>query len=422
MALKTIRLKYIKLISYLVMSSVGLIMIMFFSNSYMLDKTDLLNHEVWFSRPVIDDGDISFTEEDLQNVKTILSDKNLYYYNQLSDSEKETFNYVYLSVQNRNKSIEFNPGINVNTLTKIVYILKFDCPEFFYLGNSFDYDIKGKEVITFYPEYIIKENEYKEMMTEVEEIKNEILQKVEEMSEYDTELYIHDYLTKNIVYSTTAENCNNLYGALISGEANCEGYSSSFMYLLRQAGIEATQVIGEINYSGEITGHSWNLVKIDGEYYYTDVCWDDLKDIPEYEKIQSHYAFFNLTYDEILETRNIDQNIEFLGEIPDSDATANNYYRKNNLFATTLDEAETIIKRDLPKAISSNQSYIVVKCSSKELYNELLKNITDIIQEIINEEKLAITKCKYAKIENGNTLIIHDFVFVNSNEKNFSTN
>lgn len=53
----------------------------------------------------------------------------------------------------------------------------------------------------------------------------------------------------------------------------------------------------------------------------------------------------------------------------------------------------------------------MLKCNSKETYNELLENITNIMQETINEYKLAITKCKYAKIDNGYTLIIHNFSY-----------
>jgi hypothetical protein len=53
----------------------------------------------------------------------------------------------------------------------------------------------------------------------------------------------------------------------------------------------------------------------------------------------------------------------------------------------------------------------VIKCNGKEVYDELLENITDIMQKTINENKLAITKCKYAKIQNGYTLIIHSFSY-----------
>ena len=241
----------------------------------------------------------------------------------------------------------------------------------------------------------------------VEEIK--IL--VEGKTEYEAELIIHNYIVQNCLYTIETTNCNNLYGCLIEGKANCEGYSSAFMYLLRQVGIEATQVIGEINYNNEIIGHSWNLVKIDGEYYYTDVCWNDLENTPEYENIGYHYAFFNITYKEMENHRDTSKNIEYLGTIPEATATKLNYYKKSNLFASSVDDAEKIIEERLPSVISSNDSFLVIKCNGKEVYDKLLENITDIMQKTINENKLAITKCKYAKIQNGYTLIIHSFSY-----------
>ena len=247
------------------------------------------------------------------------------------------------------------------------------------------------------------------MQEEIQDIVDEIKVMVENKTEYEAELIIHNYIVQNCIYTIDTQNCNNLYGCLIEGKANCEGYSSAFMYLLRQVGIEATQVIGEIKYNNETIGHSWNLVKIDGEYYYVDVCWNDLEDTPEYADIDYHYAFFNTTYKEMTGYKNVSKNLEYLGEIPETKATALNYYKKSNLYANSLSEAEKIIKEKLPIAISSNENYFVIKCNGKEVYNELLENITDIMQETINKNKLAITKCKYAKIENGYTLIIHSF-------------
>ncbi len=406
---QTKNIKNLILISYLSMTSIGLFFVMSFSNSYMLTTSNIFGIE---SSNVISEETIFFSKEELQHVSETLSQSNLYYYEQLTDEEKKIFNYVYINIQKRNKDIIFEKGINPETLNKIVYILKFDCPEFFYLGNSFNYDLKGKKVINFYPEYVITISEYLDMISQINNVTKKIAEEVNDLTEYEKELYIHDYLVENITYSTTAPNCNNIFGALILGEANCEGYSSAFTYLLRTAGINATQVIGEINSNNEMIGHSWNLVKIDGDYYYVDVGWDDFKDSTEYEEVTHHYAFFNLTYDEILETRDVAPNLKYLGALPKTPAIKQNYYKKNHVYAESIEEAETIVKRDLPVAVSSNIGYCVVKCKNKEVYDKLISNITPIIQDLINEKNLAVTKCKYIKIENGYTLIIHDFQYI----------
>lgn len=395
------------------MSSIGFIFIITLSNMYSVNKADLFNKDTWISNPnaYIENTDVVFSNEDLEEIKVTLTEQNLFYYEQLSDEEKKVFNYIYLGIKARKSKIEFENPISIDELTKFVYIIKFDCPELYYLGNSFDYDIKNKKVITYYPDYIISEKKYNKMQEEISSVVSEIKILVKDKTEYDAELIVHNYIVENCVYDIEANNCNNLYGALIEGKANCEGYSSAFMYLLRQIGIEATQVIGEINYNNETIGHSWNLIKINGDYYYTDICWDDLEETPEYSSIDYHYAFFNLTYDEITQTRDISKNIEYLGEIPKTEATKFNYYKKANLYAESLDDVKKIIEERLPSITSSNSPYIVIKCNGKDLYNKLLDNITDIMQETITEYKLPITKCKYAKIDNGNTLIIHSFSY-----------
>lgn len=373
----------------------------------LLDKT-------WFSKPstsVVENSEDYFTNEELTNIKVSLNSQNLYYYEQLNDKEKEIFNYIYISIKNRKEAIYFKNPIELNLLTNIVYIIKFDCPEFYFLGNSFDYDIKSKKVTTYYPEYILSEKQYSKMQKEIDQIILEIRDLTANQTEYDAEIIIHNYIAKECEYVIDSQNCNNLYGCLIEKKANCEGYSAAFSYLLRQIGIESTQVIGEVPYEDEMVGHSWNLVKIDGDYYYVDVCWDDLANIPEYNNIDYHFAFFNITYDEITELRNIEKNLTYLGDLPKSTSTTLNYYKKSELYITSLENAEKIIKEKLPITISTNEKFFVLKCNSKETYNELLENITNIMQETINEYKLAITKCKYAKIDNGYTLIIHNFSY-----------
>ena len=59
--------------------------------------------------------------------------------------------------------------------------------------------------------------------------------------------------------------------------------------------------------------------------------------------------------------------------------------------------------------LSSQEKKFVIQCNNEETYNELINNITSIMKEMINDEKISINSCKYSKIDTGYTLIIHDF-------------
>ena len=96
-------------------------------------------------------------------------------------------------------------------------------------------------------------------------------------SSYDKLKAIHDYIIDHVEYDY--DNYKNdaylvkhaTYSAAITGKTVCQGYATYFYRLANKAGIECRVVDG----TGNGGGHAWNLVKIDGKYYFVDVTWDD---------------------------------------------------------------------------------------------------------------------------------------------------
>jgi len=137
---------------------------------------------------------------------------------------------------------------------------------------------------------------------------NEIISKIitPGMTDLQKELAIHDYIVNNTEYNTTpgitfdsagnaklTPNFNvvfTAYGVLINGTGVCEGYADAANILLNKAGIESRMIYGMANGGNGVEPHSWNIVKISGEYYHLDVTWDDGS---------RSYDYFNLTDDQI---------------------------------------------------------------------------------------------------------------------------
>lgn len=94
---------------------------------------------------------------------------------------------------------------------------------------------------------------------------------------------IHDWMVKNMAYDyenyvsgTIPERSYGLEGAVLYGKAVCQGYAEAFSYFMYVLGIESEMVTGTANNgNGLWIGHAWNKVKIDGNWYYVDVTWDD---------------------------------------------------------------------------------------------------------------------------------------------------
>lgn len=140
------------------------------------------------------------------------------------------------------------------------------------------------------------------------------------------EKIIHDYVVKTVTYDyDSAENISNfestiphafdLYGAAIEKTAVCEGYSKLFQYLCLCVGINASQVTGTVNGGN----HMWNSVLINGEWYQTDLTYDDgNKNIS--------YSYFNLTTDAISENHIINTSELFVPQCSKTDFSFKNTF------------------------------------------------------------------------------------------------
>ena len=63
----------------------------------------------------------------------------------------------------------------------------------------------------------------------------------------------------------------SLKGALLEGRAVCHGFSLALKQVLEYYGMEAKFIVGLTPSGG---AHAWNQVKIDGNWYNTDLTWD----------------------------------------------------------------------------------------------------------------------------------------------------
>ncbi len=106
----------------------------------------------------------------------------------------------------------------------------------------------------------------------------EVLDKIIEdgMNDYEKEKAVYLFLTKNLkndtglltVIPTTGEDADNPHGVLKNREAVCVGYATTFRLFMQMLGIECKV----IHSSDRI--HSWDLVKLDDEWYHVD-CYND---------------------------------------------------------------------------------------------------------------------------------------------------
>lgn len=231
-----------------------------------------------------------------------------YFYNQLDDYSKTIYKAFETNKENM-KTGTFSVELG-NSFTNVlneengqeqlgkyyqsaIEAYTYDNPDVFYLspnkmylnietttrGNKTTYNVyinNGNQENYLIDEFTSKE-EINNAINKIEKVRNYILQN-KKSTTYDNIKMVHDYLIENIEYETSIskENIYNIYGAMINGEAVCEGYARSFKYLMDSLGIPCTLVIGKgTNSEGRTENHAWNYVYLDNSWYAIDCTWDD---------------------------------------------------------------------------------------------------------------------------------------------------
>lgn len=89
-------------------------------------------------------------------------------------------------------------------------------------------------------------------------------------SDYDKFKAVTNWIVSNVRYDEDNETKyqHDLTGAVLDGLAVCDGYAGTFYYMANAVGLNALFEDGITN--NNRIRHAWNLVEIDGTYYYTD--------------------------------------------------------------------------------------------------------------------------------------------------------
>lgn len=109
-------------------------------------------------------------------------------------------------------------------------------------------------------------------------------------SEYEKALWLHDWLLDQLEYDKSLK-WSSAESALTRGLGTCQSYESAYAKLLTTAGIENSETRDTYD------GHTWNAMKLDGQWYQTDCTWDDSSD--NWYSFDQRHLYFGLS-DELM--------------------------------------------------------------------------------------------------------------------------
>lgn len=288
--------------------------------------------------------------------------------------EEQTLYAEVLTVVNKHAENVIVSTTDADQLQKVVQCVFNDHPEIYWIdGYSFTKHTKNNQVVylSFSGKYEYSLQECKDFQRRIDSYISRCFGGISKSaSDYDKVKYVYEYLIDNTDYVEGAPNDQNILSVFLNGQSVCQGYSKATQYLLIRLGVPCTLVTGTVT-GGQ--GHAWNLVNIDGAYYYLDTTWGDSSYNLNDQRIDLmiNYEYLNVTTDELCKTHVIDSIVT----MPRCVATADNYYVKEKLLFDKYDSKK--LGRAFSKAYQSGEKALTIKCSDYQVYSEMLTKLID---------------------------------------------
>lgn len=301
-----------------------------------------------------------------------------YAYGLLSDDERVIYDEVLQAINDFTEVINtFSVPITSSQIQKIVDYIQYDHPEIFWFqhGSTVFYDLTTQVVNRLKLDYCLSKEETAEYKEKINMATKSFMTSVtDSMSDYEVVLHIYDNIIQLVDYdslglekqkktgqsASTFDELRSIYGVLVNKKAVCAGYAKAFQYLLNLCGIECTYVTNKV--------HAWNLVKLEGDYYYIDVTWGDFSNTQKGAQRSEmvSYDCFCITTEEVLKLESHHLDSEY--PLPECTATKCNYYHRQGLCFDTYDFGR--IRYIVCESIKQNRFDISFKLASRETFDE----------------------------------------------------
>ena len=293
----------------------------------------------------------------------------LYYYEQLTQTQKEAYLDLYQALQNQSAIYELKTPTSIKDFNIAFYAFEYDFPEAFWMWN-YRYLSNGEDKITRLQFNVPAD--LSTTMAQVNQVVDKVVNDVKGASDYEKIKYFYEWIINWTVYQRNQ--CEqDITGVFLLRQSVCGGYSKAFQYLCKKAGIKCTYVLGMTDQL-----HAWNLVELDGKYYWVDATWGDSFDSEGNTVLNYHYF---MVPDEILFRTHLSLNgkvpVGTLNEIdvfkfPKCTDNSLSYYAQNGAYFETYDY-DAIKKYILKKIKEDPYQYIEFQIGDIKSYKQALQ-------------------------------------------------
>lgn len=293
-------------------------------------------------------------------------------YAKLTDDEKVAYGMMKEKTEAYDNEVDLSAcQLSVDGLNRVWIAFEQDNPQYYWFdAYTYEYnqntEIVSKITLNYFYDASQRDVRQAQIDARVADFKAGI---TEDMDDYSKVKSAHDYVITNTQYDLSSEDNQNVCSVLLGGRSVCAGYARSFQYLLHEIGIFSTTVSGDAQGRG---AHAWNLVQMDGDYYYVDCTWDD----PSFSESDGRtgayveYTFFGLTTADLLLSHTIDAP---LGDYVLCEATKDNYFVREGRLYNLADGEETArFQRDVREALLAGVPQFSARFTDYSMVEEAL--------------------------------------------------
>lgn len=286
-----------------------------------------------------------------------------YYYSKMNKTHQNVYHAMKTGLMTLSPSFAV-PMLEGRELQNIFFQLRLDCPELFWAVDFRYRYYPHASNVEMIPEYLFNKKKVKEHQAAMESRITKLIRPAQAMTEWEKELYIHDFICTNIKYDKLKKPYSHeIIGSLGQGVSVCEGIAKTVKCLCNALGIWCIIAVSDANPDKKIKyRHAWNIVRLGGKYYHLDATFDNTlssEGIIRYDYFNLDDKCFFIDHEPVI------------FEIPLCSNGEHYYYREKKLFFTKIEDvakrAEQSARKGTPFVFQWRGGYL-----SRQVLSELL--------------------------------------------------
>ena len=222
-------------------------------------------------------------------------DKLFYpYYGMLSSAEQKLYQELLPAIRRADKEISLRTKLTLEEAQHVMYSIYYDRPElFFFMGGS-NLLLTNGLVTSIKPNYNECADDLAGATAKFNAAVRNFLTSVRGKELLFQEKLIHDRLVLETSYESNDLD-QTAYAVFVNKKAVCSGYTKAFQLLMHELDVPCYYCSGESLRveTGTWEAHSWDIIRLGGDFYNIDITWDDCFDQHAADKVG--YTYYNCT-------------------------------------------------------------------------------------------------------------------------------